>query len=324
MANTDHTRTTRRAILTGIAATAAATAVPAQAGATIDAEAVLAAWRAWRPLEEEDWALCAELKDAYKRYPQAFIPPGVLVCDVNCMTAENIDEACKQAPAWMQPAMAHIRECAKQELAAEWTRFEKLEDKVGISRMNRRSDEVDALRGPHFDLIENADGSSPIIIAAKLDCALSHLSGDEDLSDCGPSGIASAIRGLLPELPADMAQTLAPIAAGEGKVRDTHHRRRGGHQTQGANGCTAAAAANGQGRKGGAVMTSQQSFDAALHQILTLLFKLRRAVQEQTQEIAALRAELQPAPSRVPFQTTGNVVCLPGVTLSQTRRRKNR
>jgi len=49
-------------------------------------------------------------------------------------------------------------------------------------------------------------------------------------------------------------------------------------------------------RREGAAMTSQQSFDAALHQILTLLFRLRKAVQEQTKEIAELRAELQPAP----------------------------
>jgi hypothetical protein len=226
MADTDNTRTTRRAILTGIAATTAATAlaVPATADAMSDVDAVLAAWRVWRPLEEEDWSINAAWQGIYSRHPSTRNIPSVLVFDVQCMSDDGIDEVCRRQPAWMQPAMPQLRESAKQELAAEIARSDSFDEKVGLAKLQRRSEDIDQIMGPLLDLIENADGSAPIIIAAKLDCALSHLRGDDCLSDCGPSGIASAIRGLLPELPEDMRQKLAPIAAGEGKIREIYTR----------------------------------------------------------------------------------------------------
>jgi hypothetical protein len=227
MANTDNTTTTRRAILTGIAATTAATAVlavPAASAVTTDVDAVLAAWRAWRPLEEEGRAISAAIRDLHEKHPLTRKIPSVLVFDQQCVTDENIEEVCQRAPAWMQPAIPQLQESAKRELAAEQKRSEEFNDQVGITQLYNHLEEIDEASGRHFELIDRATGSSPVIIAAQLDLALAHMDGDEDISDCGPRSIVSAIRGLLPELPADMAEALAPIAAGEGTIWDAYTR----------------------------------------------------------------------------------------------------
>jgi hypothetical protein len=227
MADTNHTTPTRRAILSGIVAATAATAVlavPAASAATGDVDAVLAAWRAWRPLEEESSILSDAIHDLYNKHPNARQMPGLLVLGVRCTSEEGIDAVCDAAPAWMRPSIPQLRESAKRELAAEWKRAEAFDERIGMKPLQQRLDKVGALAGSLLDLIENADGSSPVIVAAKLDCALSHLSGEEHLEDLGPSSIASAIRGLLPELPDDMRAKLVPIAAGEGTIGDIYRR----------------------------------------------------------------------------------------------------
>jgi len=216
---------TRRAALRGVVSTAAATAalaVPAASATTADVDAVLNAWRAWRPLEEEDWAINAAWRDIHNKHPRTRETPSVLVFGVQCTNDRDIDDVCSRAAEWMGPVMPQLRESANRELAAVLARAGALEKKTGLTRLQERSEELDGIRGPLFDLIENADGSSPIVVAAKLDCALSHLSADANLDDCGPSGIVSAIRGLLPELPSDMREKLALIAVGEGKIREIY------------------------------------------------------------------------------------------------------
>jgi hypothetical protein len=74
-------------------------------------------------------------------------------------------------------------------------------------------------------------------------------------------------------------------------------------------------------------MSRQRSFAGAHPQILILLRDLRTAVRELSEEIAALRAEWQPAPKlrAATLARVSNVICLPGVTLPPSgRRRKKR
>ena len=85
MANSETTTpTTRRAILTGIAATAvagAALAVPPAAAATTDVDAVLAAWRTWHALGTERERLCAEMVEIFERFPEHVSKPRVLLLE---------------------------------------------------------------------------------------------------------------------------------------------------------------------------------------------------------------------------------------------------
>jgi hypothetical protein len=217
----------RRAVMAGIAATTAATAalaVPAASAATTDAEAVLAAWRAWRPLEEELRTNAARITELHRRHPEAATIPGIEVLGLMCMSESAIDGALRAAPAWMQPAVPRLAETAKRELRSERDRLEKLDESIGTAQLQRRQDEVVQLQDPHVELIESAQSSAPVVLAAQLDLALAHLDQDHSIEDIGPGLIAAAVRGLLPELPDDMREKLAPIAAGEGKIGEVYRR----------------------------------------------------------------------------------------------------
>ena len=220
MADTQTTTpTTRREILSGIAAATAALAVPGASATTPDVGAVLEAWRAWRALEEEAWPLRPTIDWKRKGVPLDIEAPSVEVCGTMCQFEWAIDLACDAAPAWIQPAIAEIRKAAKAELVAAWKRREEFYQKIGLEKAEDRTDEITDLQSPLISRIEDATGSEPVIVAAKLDLAVSCLHSQAEFGDTPQIYIAAVIRGLLSELPDDMREKLAPIAAADDVVK---------------------------------------------------------------------------------------------------------
>jgi hypothetical protein len=203
MARTDNSTTTRRAIL---------------------AEAVLTAWRAWRALEEEDRRLQSAIGWKRQAQPKWAQNPSIEVVNRVCYWPDMIDDACNSAPAWMKPFVDELRNSAKKEFADIDARAAAHNESIGIAPLERRAYEIEALQDSLIETIEKAEGSAPVIIAAKLDLALSRMDSGEALADSPLCYIAAAVRGLLHELPSDMRTALAPIAAGEGTI-DAAYRR---------------------------------------------------------------------------------------------------
>jgi hypothetical protein len=220
--------TTRRAAMRGIAATAVATAalaIPAASASTTNVDAVLAAWRAWRPLAEEFARLSEEWTRIHKAAPEwVRNGPHIEIAGVQVHSPETVDRAMKSLPDWLKPASEQLRECAVRGWDEGWARVEAERVRIGLYPVQNRQDEITELQDPLIVVIENAGGSHPVVIAAKLDLALSNADDEYDLGDAEVAYIASAIRALLPELPADMAQSLAPIAAMEGTIRQIYTR----------------------------------------------------------------------------------------------------
>jgi hypothetical protein len=223
MADSTHSiPSSRRNVLVGLGA-AAATLVPmaASASATVDSnvEAVLEAWRAWRALEEEDIRLNFKIKWKLQMVPSWAQVPGITVFETFCLTEDCIDDACNAAPAWVQPAVPEIRKQAKAEFSAVWRRREELYEKIGLAKLEARQDEIVNLQVPHIKLIENAPGSHPVIVAAKLDMSIAQCDSSSHLSDLPQGYICDAMRGLLPDLPEEMREKMATIAAADDIVK---------------------------------------------------------------------------------------------------------
>jgi hypothetical protein len=224
MAKTENsTSTTRRAILAGAAA--AIVAVPSPAGADNhdnEVNAVLDAWRAWRALEEEDRRLQADIKWKELGVPGWAQVPSVQVFDKDCWSDDAIDAACNAAPKWLQSMVPEIRQKAHEELIAVWKRRDAFYAKIGLDKLEERSDEITNLQSPLIRTIERSDSSAPIVVAAKLDLAIARFKSDAHLADLPQGHICDAVRGLLPELPADMREKLAPIAAADDVVKSVY------------------------------------------------------------------------------------------------------
>lgn len=227
-----HTMTmNRRAMLRGIAATTAAgaaVAVPAaiaNASTATDVDAVLAAWRAWRPLAEEFARLSDEAERIEKSMPDwARSGPHIAINDVQVYSPHSLDQAMKQLPDWLKPASEQLRECALRGWNEGWARAEAERARVGLAPRRDRMDEITDLEDPLITLIENASGSHPVVVAAKMDMALNKTSCSDLFEDLPWSLLASAVRGVLSDLPADMAEALAPIAAGHGMIGEIYDR----------------------------------------------------------------------------------------------------
>jgi hypothetical protein len=206
----------RRAILAGLAtASIAGTATAAEHD---DTEAVLAAWREWRPLQCEDAALTPQIQAAYKALPNWVKVPQIQVLDTWCWDDKAIDDVCDRAPTWMNPAIPDLRVAAKRELQDLWRRGEEYSQRCGYTDLEKRSDAIMERQVALVKRIENSNSNHPIVIAAKIDMALSEASSDDLFGDCPWVPISAILRALMPHLPADMAAALAPAAEERGSI----------------------------------------------------------------------------------------------------------
>jgi hypothetical protein len=206
----------RRAILAGIASTPLlGTSALAE---TDEVDAVLAAWREWRPLQCEDAALTPKMKAAFKALPTWVKTPQVRVLDTWCGYEGEINEVCDLAPAWMAPAIPTVQEAAKRELQDLVRRGEEHTQQCGYADLDKYSEELMKRQMPLTERIEASNSNHPIVIAAKIDIALSEAPTDEMLGDCPWVPIAAIVRSLLPHLPADMAEALTPVAEERGRI----------------------------------------------------------------------------------------------------------
>jgi len=205
----------RRSVLAGLAvAPIAGTVVAAEPD---EVERVLAAWREWRPLCE-DAALTPRMNALYKAVPDSAKNPQVQVLDEWCWSDEHIDQTCDRAPAWMKSVISDVWRSAKQELQDMWLRAGEHLELCGYEDLERQSEELMRRQGPLVEQIEGSNSNHPIVIAAKIDMALSEAPSDNMFGDCPWVPISAIVRALLPYLPADMAAALELAAEERGRI----------------------------------------------------------------------------------------------------------
>jgi hypothetical protein len=253
MADTDNTRITRRAILTGIAASTAATAalaVPAAIVATSAAASFAAndpiypIWRRWRDLEEEGARLSVASSEAWDAMPDWAKNPRVLALEGKdykgnpdgnkfyATTPEEIRQIVGMNHPMFQNATPQSRARAETrvarleaELQAAEAAAEAERERCGYAAIHRRWDAAIDEQDPLINQIEQSASYSPVALAAKIDVAFAHSDGEGLFVDLPHSPHCSIVRSVYHELPADMQAALARAAAMEGKVGRLYWRR---------------------------------------------------------------------------------------------------
>ena len=252
MAKADNQHTmTRRALLRGsmtAAAAATITTVPiAAAAAPPDADPVLEAWRAWRPLEEQAARLVIERDQIWASLPKEAKAPTVLVetPDGLRLRMPSVDQYDRWTGFLDELAeKAGDSNPAEPEISGNWLRgyrrnflrrFRRAEakaraliDKSGWTALDNRIADIWDQMEPHESAIVGATATSPVAIAAQLDLGLAHADWTDYLTDLPHKVACGVIRNLLPQLPADMAAALEPIAAERGTILDAYLRGAGG------------------------------------------------------------------------------------------------
>lgn len=233
---------TRRAAMRAIAATATATAalaVPvAAAAANTDAEAqvVLAVWRPWWGHTVEWHRLAAESQRIWDTLPEEVQVPRVEIFEDPRDRKAKIATSKKEIERLTHP-QAYVpmskrekarRAVVRQEKLAELAEREREAEAYIIASGHRAvADQMFAvsLLGRSDTAAFNAmTATTPIAIAARCHFALDGLAqrAPKDYIDCTPEsrGLARLIRDLRPQLPAEMAAAMAPIADGWRPLRD--------------------------------------------------------------------------------------------------------
>jgi hypothetical protein len=77
-----------------------------------------------------------------------------------------------------------------------------------------RASRFDAAERELAQAIEGLESAGPIAVAAKIDVAFDHARRTDYIEDLPWCMLASVLRTLLPNLPADMAAVLQPLTAG--------------------------------------------------------------------------------------------------------------
>lgn len=247
---TDQHILTRRALLRGsvtAAAAASATALPIIASAAVpEPDPVLAAWRAWRPLEEEAARLSVERERIWASLPKEAREPIVPVdvprehtLHVNSIDLydrytrfldalwENHDPNLDPQPTGFQlPGdwMRGYRRNFLRRFRRAQAKARELQDRAGYIALGERLVAIWTEQEPLRIAIRESTSVSPVAIAAKIDVALSWRKGSEFLSDQPNCLTCSIVRTLFPQLPADMAAALEPIAAEQGTIREAYLR----------------------------------------------------------------------------------------------------
>ena len=231
----------RRAVLRGIASTATATAalaVPTIASASTDPEPVIAAWRAWRALEMEFLGLARLEREKWAALPDWVRAPKVLLMvgkpsgrEFFASYPEEIEQHFfhpasaffPSTPAQLEAKKAR-RDAKLAELEDIQRRASQEQERCGLRAIEKRLDELVEAQDGLERLIEESPSMSPVSLAAKVDVGFSHSEKDESLVDLPHCMFAAIVRSIIHELPADMVEALAPIAAGEGTIREIYTR----------------------------------------------------------------------------------------------------
>jgi hypothetical protein len=135
-----------------------------------------------------------------------------------CINEDGIDAACARAPAWMQSALPELKEAAKREFRDLWRRREEEEERSGYTALQNRSDEIVDIQVELIKRIERSNSPHPAVIATKIDLALSQAPKEDLMANCPWYALATVLRTLLPQLPADMAAVLTPAAEERGTI----------------------------------------------------------------------------------------------------------
>ena len=130
------------------------------------------------------------------------------------------------APGAAQPVPATAEDAAALDL---WRRYRanqvELYAAIGPSWATRaeeadddpsedRASDLDAADSELAHAIEGLDSAGPIAIAAKINLAFDHAHRTDYIEDLPWCMLASVLRTILPNLPADMAAALQPLTAG--------------------------------------------------------------------------------------------------------------
>jgi hypothetical protein len=226
------TSPTRRAILRGIAATAvstAAVAIPSPASPSDDPNAVLAAWCKlkdltveWRRLDDEMWEIWSDLPE-WARKPKVLLLVGKYSGDqFYASSADEIERYYMNPASPWYPFSDKVLAEKRAKIAAKVAELQEIEaradaerERTGWAWRDQRQDEIDTLEAQYHQVIDKAIGAHPVIIAAKLWQALYFTSTEKYFDDYPLCSIVGAIRGLLPDLPAEMRATMHLIAHAE-------------------------------------------------------------------------------------------------------------
>ena len=219
---TDHL-ITRRALLRGsVTAVAAATVTTlpiAAAAALPEPDPVLDAWRAWRPLEERSVYLLTERDRISASLPEEVHTPmiRVMVPVGGGQMAPLPIWRMKAYDNWMERLARpderallklHRRNVARR-LQRALAKAERQKKLAGLTALQAQLDALWAQQEPLYRAIKDSTSVSPVAIAAKIDVGLSLMDKSDLLGD---HMVCDIVRDLMPQLPADMREALAPIA----------------------------------------------------------------------------------------------------------------
>jgi hypothetical protein len=215
----------RRAILTGAAASIVA--APAIASSPAD-DPLYSVWREWRTLFERHWAATDRLAEIDAGLPDWARNPRVLVLvgqvskhEFWASTPGEIREIMGFGhPMFTQSAKTIAKaEAFEAELRARQREAAAEYERSGYEDQCSHCDALWEAMDPLKNRIEESPSTSPIAIAAKLDLAFASVEDvKQDLGDPPISYMGYVLRSLWDGLPADMQDALRPAATHDGLV----------------------------------------------------------------------------------------------------------
>ena len=212
----------RRTVLAGMAVTTAA-AVPAVVQAAGHDDPCVELWRRWRPLEDEWYRLRDRRQAIWETLPRHVQYPFVQLGRKPVYTDEEIDNLTNLG-LWNMPEWHHKRDAARARLKSdlrEATRYAEAEHaRIGVTELDEQMDVLSAAIGPLLTALVETPATSSAGIAAKIDAAIEYADPTGHLDDYPYRILVFMVRQAMPELPADMAERLEMLAAGDCRLRD--------------------------------------------------------------------------------------------------------
>jgi hypothetical protein len=217
MKTTNQTSLTRRSVLAG-----AAVATVAGAVARADAlDPTLVQWRIWHRAYTEETALDARCSELYATIPDRLrgligvrmFWKGDDGTGYECHTPEQIDDIGGRRLLTPNGPVGFERtvEEYKAELAALRAEYKAVWDRLGLEEISDRIVAIGDVRLAAENAIDEIGGASPVAIAARL--AIDLMYAENDGEQFRAKRIAAIVQDILPVLPAEMADGIAPLAA---------------------------------------------------------------------------------------------------------------
>jgi hypothetical protein len=230
----------RRAILVG--AVAALVAAPALASSPVD-DPIYQIWREWRTLELELLDLGSQQKAMWAALPEWVRSPRVLLMigkpsghEFFASTVDEIEHYFFHPASenfHFTPAQIEARKARRDAKIAELEDLERRsgleQERCGLAALDERIEEITNAQDGLERLIEQSPSISPVAVAAKVDVGFAHSDRDEHLTDLPYCMFAAVVRSVIHELPADMAEALEPIGAGDCTIREVYTRPAAAH-----------------------------------------------------------------------------------------------